>query len=129
MKQQIFIIEDMNAYSPIWNPYCRSKKNTGLFKELIDSYKLIVNNDPDYAIRPLSQGQLSIIDLVFTSPKPNRWRIPVSIGSQTDFAKIRSSSISKFYSISKNINWMEYSKIIRKQKIIKDSKNSMDELK
>lgn len=43
------------------------KKNTSSLEELINSYKLIVNNNLDYAIRSSSQQSLFIIDLALTS--------------------------------------------------------------
>ena len=67
IKRRVLIVGDMNAHSPVWNPHCHLKKNAGPLEELIDSYELIVNNDPDYATCPSSRGQLSIIDLALTS--------------------------------------------------------------
>ena len=76
IKRQVLIVGDINAHSPVWNPYCHRRKNAGPLEELIDSYELIVNNDPDYATRPSSQGSLSIIDLALTSPELG----PLSVG-------------------------------------------------
>lgn len=53
----------------MWNPHCQRRNNAGPLEQLIDSYELIVNNDPDYATRPSSQGSLSIIDLALISPE------------------------------------------------------------
>ncbi len=87
MKRQVLIVGDMNAYSPMWNPYCHLRKNAGPLEELIDGYDLIVNNDPDYTTRPSSQGQLSIIDLALTSPELGQllvWEIPEEYPSVSD---------------------------------------------
>lgn len=65
----MFIVGDMNAYSPIWNPHYYIRKNVGPLKELIDSYELLVNNNFDYVTCPLSQDMLSIIYLALSSPK------------------------------------------------------------
>ena len=65
----MLIVGDMNAHSPIWNLNCHIEKNARPLKELIDNYELIVNNDPDYATCPSSQGTVSIIDLALSSPK------------------------------------------------------------
>lgn len=43
------------------------KKNSGPLEELIDSYKLIIKYNPDYAICQSSKMLLSIIDLALTS--------------------------------------------------------------
>lgn len=45
----MLIVGDMNAPSPIWNPHCYTKKNAGPLEEPIDSYEVIINNNPDYA--------------------------------------------------------------------------------
>lgn len=45
-----------------------NKKNMGSLEELIDNYKLRINNNPDHVLRPSSQGSISIIDLPLTSP-------------------------------------------------------------
>lgn len=49
--------------------YCYRRKNAGPLEELINGYKLIVYNNPNYATRPSSQESLSIIHLAFTSPE------------------------------------------------------------
>lgn len=59
-------MEDVNAYSSIWNPHYRQKIDARLLEELIKSYELIVNNNTDFFTRPLSPG-ISIIDLALTS--------------------------------------------------------------
>ena len=38
-------------------------------EELINSYKLIVNNNPDYSTRPSSQDTIFIIDLTLSTSK------------------------------------------------------------
>lgn len=63
----------------MWNPHCHLRKNAGPLEELIDSYKLIVNNDPDHATRPSSHGAVSIIDWALSSPEFGSlrvWKIP-----------------------------------------------------
>ena len=87
IKGRVLIVGDMNAHSPMWNPHCHTKKNAGPLEELIDSYELIVNNDPDYATRPSSQGSVSIIDLALTSPSLGPlciWEIPKEYPSLSD---------------------------------------------
>lgn len=65
----MLILGDMNAHSPMWNPNCQTRKNAGPLVELIESYELIINNDPDYATRLASQRGVSIIDLALSSPE------------------------------------------------------------
>lgn len=53
---------------------------------LIETYELLINNDPDYATRPSSVG-ISIIDLALSSPElgPVRvWEIPEEHPSLSD---------------------------------------------
>lgn len=76
----------MNAHSPMWNPHCRQKQNAGPLEELIETYKLLVNNDTGFPTRPGSQG-LSIIDLALTSPDLGLlrvWEIPKEYPSLSD---------------------------------------------
>lgn len=77
----------MNAHNLVLNPHCHLKKNAGPLEELIDSCELIVNNDPNYATRPSSRGQLSIIDLALTCPELGQlpvWEIPEKYPSLSD---------------------------------------------
>ncbi len=76
----------MNAHSPIWNPHCHQKQNAGPLEELIETYKLLVNNNTDFPTRPGSQGR-SIIDLALTSPSLGLlriWEIPEEYPSLSD---------------------------------------------
>lgn len=59
----------MNVYSRMWNPHCQVRKNAGLLEEVIENYELIINNSPEYATLPASQGGFSIIDLALISPE------------------------------------------------------------
>lgn len=54
------------CYSPMWNPHYNQKINAILFKKLIESYKLIVNNSTDFPIY-LSNQKILIINLALTS--------------------------------------------------------------
>ena len=68
----------MNAHSSMWNPYYRQSVNAGPLEEIIESYKLIVNNNTNFLTR-LSIPRISIIDLALTSLElgPFRvWEIP-----------------------------------------------------
>lgn len=53
---------DINAYNPSWNLHFHNKKKARPLENLIDGYKLIVNNNPDYAIYLSSQDTIFIID-------------------------------------------------------------------
>lgn len=86
IKRRVLIVGDMNAHSTMWNPHCHKRQNAGPLETLIETYELLVNNDPDYATR-LSSGGISIIDLALTSPQlgPLRvWEIPEEYPSLSD---------------------------------------------
>ena len=86
IKGRVLIIGDMNAHSPVWNPYCRQNVNAGPLEELIESFELILNNNTDFPTRSSSRG-ISIIDLALTSPAlgPLRiWEIPEDYSSLSD---------------------------------------------
>ena len=67
IQSRVLIVGEMNAHSFMWNPHCRQKQNAGPLEELIEKYKLLVNNDTDFPTRPGSRG-ISILDLALTSP-------------------------------------------------------------
>ena len=76
----------MKAYSPMWNPRCYHKQNTGPVEELIEIYELLVNNNTDFPTRLTSRG-VSIIDLALTSPNLGHlriWEIPEEYSSFSD---------------------------------------------
>ena len=56
----------MNAHSTMWNSHCYQKINASFLKELVESYKLILNNNTDFPIHP-SGSKISIINLALTS--------------------------------------------------------------
>ena len=57
----------MNVHSLMWNPHCHQKQNTDPLEELIEKYKLLVNNNMDFSTWLGSRGML-IINLALTSP-------------------------------------------------------------
>lgn len=61
----MLVIDDMNAYSLIWNLYYQIKKNAKLLKDLIEKFDLFINNKPGQTTRPASK-KISIIDLVLS---------------------------------------------------------------
>lgn len=86
IKHRVLIVGDLNAHSTMWNPHCHRRQNAGPLETLIETYELLINNDPDYATRP-SSGGISIIDLSLTSPElgPLRvWEIPEEYPSLSD---------------------------------------------
>lgn len=68
MRGRVLIIEDINAHTPMCNPYFWQNINARLLKKLIKGYKLIVNNNSDFLTR-LSSLRVFIIHLALTSPK------------------------------------------------------------
>ena len=67
IQGQVFILGDIYAHSFMWKVYCRQSINVGPLKELIKSYKLIVNNDIKFFIC-LSSAKILIIDLMVINP-------------------------------------------------------------
>lgn len=57
----------MNVYNSVWNLYYHKKKYVAPLEKFINSYKLIVNNNPDCATCLLSQKLLSFISLALNS--------------------------------------------------------------
>ena len=66
IKSRVLIVGDINTHSSIWNPYCRQNVNVWLYKELIEGYQLIINNNTNFPIQPSSSG-MSIIDITLIS--------------------------------------------------------------
>ena len=66
IRGRVLIVGDMNAHSTMWNPHCHQKQNASPLEEIIERYKLIVNNDTDFPMRPSSR-KFSIIDLALTN--------------------------------------------------------------
>lgn len=87
LKGRVLVLGNMNAHSPMWNPHCQTRKNSGPLEALIDRFELIVNKNPDYATRPISHGGVSIIDLALSSPELGPlsfWEIPGEYPSLSD---------------------------------------------
>lgn len=61
------IFRDINAHNLIWNLHYNLRQNAGPLKELIKSYKLLVNNNIDFSLRPGRQ-KMPIINLALTNP-------------------------------------------------------------
>ena len=61
------MIGNINAYSSMWNPHCWQKVNARLFKELIESYQLIVN------VAPPTQGTWRSNDYVSAFRLVDAW--------------------------------------------------------
>jgi len=61
---------DFNAHSYYWNPLITSSNSEASYlEEIIDRYKLILNNEPGVITRPNLKNNRSIIDLTFTTPE------------------------------------------------------------
>ena len=77
---------DVNAHSPIWNPYCRGRKNAKPLKEFIEKFNLLINNESGRTTRPASDG-VSIIDLALSTVELSfltLWEIPKDYPSLSD---------------------------------------------
>ena len=62
----------------MWNFHCHQKQNASPLEDLIEIYKLIVNNDTNFLTRQSSR-KFSIIDLALTNSKLGPlpvWEIP-----------------------------------------------------
>ena len=60
------MLRDINAHSLSWNLDCIRQQNAGPLENLINKYKLIVNNNTNFATRSQSQRNF-IIDLALTT--------------------------------------------------------------
>ncbi len=65
IRGRVLFLGDVNAHSPIWNPYCRGRKNVQLLEDLIEKFSLLINNESGRTTRPASDG-VSVIDLALS---------------------------------------------------------------
>ena len=56
---------DINAHSPIWNFYYHRRQNITIFKDIIEQFRLFINNKSGQTTRP-SNREVSIINLVLS---------------------------------------------------------------
>jgi hypothetical protein len=61
------LLGDFNAYSPLWDPFIKQRKEAGLLEKIIKDSNLILNNEQGAIIRPGKKTKGSIIDLTFTT--------------------------------------------------------------
>lgn len=76
----------MNAYSPIWNPHCRRRRNAKPLEDFIEKFDLLVNNKSKQATKPASDG-VSIIDFALSIVEQEfltLWEIPKDYLSLSD---------------------------------------------
>ena len=68
-EETCILAGDFNAHSPVWNPWCRSRRDAGFLEALIADHGLQVLND-GMATRPATDGRdlHSVIDLTLVSP-------------------------------------------------------------
>ena len=74
------------AHSPRWNPHYRRKQNATFLEDVIEQFRLLVNNEPGRATRFLSR-EISVIDLAFFSTQLGvlmLWEIPEEHPSLSD---------------------------------------------
>lgn len=45
IRGRVLFLGDVNAHSPIWNPYSRGKKNGNPLEDLIEKFHLFINNE------------------------------------------------------------------------------------
>jgi hypothetical protein len=61
------LLGDFNAYSPLWDPFIKQRKEAGLLEKIIEDFDLILNNEQGAIIRLGKKTKGSIIDLTFTT--------------------------------------------------------------
>jgi hypothetical protein len=61
------LLGDFNAYSPLWDPFIKQRKDAGLLEKIIEDFDLILNNEQGAITRPGKKNKGSIIDLTFTT--------------------------------------------------------------
>lgn len=80
------IASNINAHSPIWNPYCHRRQNISILEELIDKFSLLINSQPGCSTCPASQG-ISVLDLAFSIAELGPltlWEIPEEHSALSD---------------------------------------------
>jgi sugar/nucleoside kinase (ribokinase family) len=60
------LLGDFNAYSPLWDPFIKQRKDTRLLEKIIEDFDLILNNEQEAITRLEKKTKGSIIDLTFT---------------------------------------------------------------
>jgi Endonuclease-reverse transcriptase len=67
IKGRTILLEDFNAYSPMWNPLITRLTDATSLEAIINRFNLILNNEPGIITRPNLMRNKSIIDLTFTT--------------------------------------------------------------
>ncbi len=86
IQGRVLFLDDVNAYSPVWNPHCQRKKNAKPLEDLIEKYDLFINNKLGQTIRPAST-RVSVIDLALSIVKLGfliLWEVPEEYPSLLD---------------------------------------------
>ena len=66
IQGRVLLLDDINAYSPIWKSHCQIWKNAKPLEDLIEKFDLLINNGPGQTTRPANKA-ISIIDLAFST--------------------------------------------------------------
>ena len=78
IQGRVYLLGDVNTYSPVWNPHYQKRQNTEFLEDFIEKFDLLINNESGWTTRPASAGvfvidlALSIIELGFLT----FWEIP-----------------------------------------------------
>ena len=80
------MVGNINAYSPVFNSHYHRRQNAIILEKLINQFRILINNEPRSAIRPLSRD-ISIINLALSSLELcslNLWEISEEYPSLSD---------------------------------------------
>lgn len=86
IRGRVLFLGDLNAHSPVWNPYCQRKKNAKPLEDFIEKFDLLINNESGRTTRPAS-NRVSIIDLALSLAELGfltLWEIPKDYPSLSD---------------------------------------------
>lgn len=57
--------ENINAYSWVWNSHCHKKQNVAILENLIEQFRLLINNKTGRTTCPSSK-KISVIDFILS---------------------------------------------------------------
>ena len=60
------LLDDFNAYSPLWNPFITQRREARSLEKIIKDFDLILNNEPGAITRPEKKIKEFIINFTFT---------------------------------------------------------------
>lgn len=78
IESRVALIGNLNAYSQDWIIHCKEIRDAAELERLVDTYHLILSNEPEKATRSTQRKMTLMIDLTFTSARRQRPRYVVN---------------------------------------------------